>query len=325
MTYTATAGSVAGVITTGIMSTTGIMVGGATALGTGTQDLVSMAASPGMAAAVSMAASPDMAVAARMVVAAEATVEVAAPTVLFSRPSALRCHLSFVKTASNSVGGDPALVRDGGWGENRTRDEPVRLMGNRDDRRDTCSSGGDGRSNATPPRTLSELFLGFLSIGARSFGGVLPAAHHVMVEKRRWLTAADFTETIGLCQVLPGPNIGNASIVLGKRWFGLAGAVVAFLALFALPYLWVLVLALVYTSWAAHALVSAAVTGLGASGAGLFIANGVKLGRPLARKPAAVALIAGCFIALAIARMPLLIVMPVALIVGMLLARKRLL
>jgi hypothetical protein len=108
MTYTAMAGSVAGVTTTGIMSTTGIMVGGATALGTGTQD------------PVSMAASPDMAVAARMVVAAEATVEVAAPTVLFSRPSALRCHLSFAKTASNSVGGDPALVRDGGWEENRT-------------------------------------------------------------------------------------------------------------------------------------------------------------------------------------------------------------
>ena len=40
----------------------------------------------------------------------------------------------------------------------------------------------------TPPRTLWELFLGFLSIGARSFGGVLPAAHSIMVEKRRWLT-----------------------------------------------------------------------------------------------------------------------------------------
>ncbi len=37
-----------------------------------------------------------------------------------------------------------------------------------------------------------------------------------MVEQRHWLTPEDFTETIGLCQVLPGPNIGNASIVLGK-------------------------------------------------------------------------------------------------------------
>src|SRR2546423_14390273 len=128
-----------------------------------------------------------------------------------------------------------------------------------------------------PPRTLTELFLGFLSIGARSFGGVLPWAHYVMVDKRRWLTPADFTETIGLCQVLPGPNIGNASIVLGKRWFGLEGAVVAFLGLFALPYFWVLGLAVLYTHWASHAMVSAVVTGVGAAGAGLFIATAVKL------------------------------------------------
>ena len=180
-------------------------------------------------------------------------------------------------------------------------------------------------NDVAPPRNLAELFTGFLSIGARSFGGVLPAAQHVMVEQRRWLTPADFMETVGLCQALPGPNIGNASVVLGKRWFGLAGAVVAFLGLFALPYLWVLGLALVYTRWAAHPLVSAAVTGVGASGAGLFIASAVKLGRPMASKPAAVALIAGCFIAVAIARVSLLVVMPTALIAGMVLARKRLL
>src|SRR2546426_10282472 len=181
------------------------------------------------------------------------------------------------------------------------------------------------KTNPTPPRTLAELFLGFLSVGARSFGGVLPAAQHVMVEQRRWLTPEDFTETIGLCQALPGPNIGNASVVLGRRWFGLAGAVVAFLGLFALPYLWVLGLALVYTHWAAHPLVSAVVTGVGASGAGLFIASGLKLGRPMAGKPAAVGRVAGCFVAVAIARVSLLVVMPIALTVGIVLARRRLL
>ncbi|HXM80525.1 MAG TPA: chromate transporter [Burkholderiales bacterium] len=177
----------------------------------------------------------------------------------------------------------------------------------------------------TPPRSLGELFLGFLSIGARSFGGVLPWAYQAMVEERRWLTHADFTETIGLCQVLPGPNIGNASIVLGKRWFGLRGAIVAFLGLFALPYFWVLGLALLYTQWADHPLVTAVVTGVGASGAGLFLATAVKLGRPIAGKPAAMVLIAGCFLAIAIARVSLLVVMPVAVALGMFLARKRLL
>src|SRR3954470_15371967 len=106
------------------------------------------------------------------------------------------------------------------------------------------------KMDVTPPQNLRELFTGFLSIGARSFGGVLPWAHRAMVEERRWLTPADFTETIGLCQVLPGPNIGNASIVLGKRWFGLRGAIVAFLGLMGLPYCWGLGLALSYTKWA---------------------------------------------------------------------------
>src|SRR5438093_12868293 len=94
----------------------------------------------------------------------------------------------------------------------------------------------------TPPRNLFELFTGFLAIGARSFGGVMPWAHRTMVEERRWLTQADFAETIGLCQFLPGPNIGNASIVLGKRWFGVAGSIVAFLGLMPLPFISVMAL-----------------------------------------------------------------------------------
>ncbi len=182
----------------------------------------------------------------------------------------------------------------------------------------------------TPPRDLGELFLGFLSIGARSFGGVLPWAYQAMVEERRWLTHADFTETIGLCftetiglcQVLPGPNLGNASIVLGKRWFGLRGAIVAFLGLFALPYVWVLGLALLYADFASNPILHAAVTGVGAAGAGLFIGTAVKLGRPLARRPAALAMIAACFLAVAIGRVSLLIVLPVAAAAGIFLSKR---
>ena len=88
-------------------------------------------------------------------------------------------------------------------------------------------------NDVAPPRNLAELFLGFLSIGARSFGGVMPWAYRVMVEERRWISPADFTETVGLCQFLPGPNIGNTSVVLGKRWFGWRGSIVGFLGLVA--------------------------------------------------------------------------------------------
>jgi chromate transporter len=177
--------------------------------------------------------------------------------------------------------------------------------------------------SVAPPRTLRELFFGFLSIGARSFGGVMPWAHRVMVEERRWMTEADFAETIGLCQFLPGPNIGNASIVLGKRWFGVSGSLVAFLGLFALPFVWVLVLFALYADFAAtNATLRAVVTGVGAAGAGLFIGTAVKLGRVLVRKPAAVALIAACFLAAAVGRVSLFLVLPISLGIALLCARK---
>jgi chromate transporter len=177
-----------------------------------------------------------------------------------------------------------------------------------------------------PPRTLLELFTGFLSIGARSFGGVMPWAHRVMVEERHWMTPADFTETIGLCQFLPGPNIGNASIVLGKRWFGLAGSIVAFLGLFALPFVWVLTLFAFYADFAASSpLLRAAVTGVGAAGAGMFIGTAIKLVKPIAKKPAVLVLVAACFVCIAVARISLMIVLPVALLVSLLAARRGLL
>jgi chromate transporter len=178
-------------------------------------------------------------------------------------------------------------------------------------------------TDVTPPRTLLELFKGFLSIGARSFGGVMPWAHRVMVEERRWMTPEDFTETIGLCQFLPGPNVGNASIVYGKRWFGVLGSLVAFLGLFALPFVWVLTLFVFYADFAATSpLLRAIVTGVGAAGAGMFIGTAIKLGRPIAHKPLALAIIAVCFVCVAVLRVSLIIVLPVALGIALLLARR---
>ena len=177
----------------------------------------------------------------------------------------------------------------------------------------------------TPPRSLTELFLGFLSIGARSFGGVMPWAYRVMVEERRWITAADFTETVGLCQFLPGPNIGNTSVVLGKRWFGWRGSIVGFVGLVAVPFVWVLALAAFYSDYASIPILKAIVIGVGTAGAGLFIGTATKLGRPLARKPAAWVVVMGCFLAVAVGRVSLLAVIPVAAAAAFYLSKKNML
>jgi len=171
---------------------------------------------------------------------------------------------------------------------------------------------------------LWELYWGFLSIGARSFGGVLPWAHRVLVEERRWLAPGDFAEVLALCQFLPGPNIGNLSVLVGRRWFGLAGAITAFLGLMALPFFWVLGLAYLYADFSTVPAVRALVTGVGIAGAGLFIGTACKLGRPMATKPAGLAIIAGCFLAAGLARVSILIVLPAAIALAWFAARRRL-
>jgi chromate transporter len=145
------------------------------------------------------------------------------------------------------------------------------------------------------------------------------------VEERRWLAQADFAEMIALCQFLPGPNVGNLSIVLGRRWFGLAGALTAFAGLMALPLVWVFALAILYADFASNPAVNAVVTGVGIAGGGLFIGTAFKLAKPLAGKPWGIALAVACFGVISLGRVSLFAVLPVAALLGWLAARRGLL
>lgn len=78
-----------------------------------------------------------------------------------------------------------------------------------------------------PPPTCGQLFYGFLVLGLTAFGGALPLARRMVVEKHRWLTGAEFTELLGLCQFLPGGNIINLSVALGMKFRGPRGAFAA--------------------------------------------------------------------------------------------------
>jgi chromate transporter len=82
--------------------------------------------------------------------------------------------------------------------------------------------------------TLRELALLFLRLGCTSFGG--PAAHialmeHEIVERRRWLTPAEFLDLIAAANLIPGPNSTEVAIHVGLRagWAGLIVAGVCFI------------------------------------------------------------------------------------------------
>ena len=48
----------------------------------------------------------------------------------------------------------------------------------------------------------------------------------MLVEEKRWMTAEEFNAQLGLCQFLPGPNVINLAVVVGKRYQGALGAIV---------------------------------------------------------------------------------------------------
>ena len=85
----------------------------------------------------------------------------------------------------------------------------------------------DTGTTAPPAVTLWRFFRLLEDRSARVSGGVLPFARHYLVETSRWMTAEEFNQQLGLCQFLPGPNVVNLAVVVGRRYGGLAGACLA--------------------------------------------------------------------------------------------------
>jgi chromate transporter len=163
----------------------------------------------------------------------------------------------------------------------------------------------------SPRVSIGALFRGFLIVGVSGFGGVMPFAHRMLVERRRWLTERDFTEALSLSQFLPGPNIVNLTVIVGRRFQGTAGAIVATGGLLLLPLVIVLVLATLFAQFAHIDAVRGACNGVSAAASGLILSVALKMARPIRRAPPQVAIAAVTFAAIAIARLPLLWVLAV--------------
>lgn len=140
-------------------------------------------------------------------------------------------------------------------------------------------------SAAAPPTafrpSLSELFLAFAVMSVSGFGGVLPWARRVLVERKRWMTTEEFNETFALSQFLPGPNVINFSVVFGSRFGGVAGAAVALAGLLGPPLIIVMMLAILYERYGDIAALSRILTGVTAAAVGLLIAVVAKMAAPM--------------------------------------------
>lgn len=108
------------------------------------------------------------------------------------------------------------------------------------------------------------VFKAFFSLGLMSFGG--PAAHigyfhQAFVNEKKWLSDAQFSQLLAICQFLPGPASSQLGFAIGLLRGGWAGACAAFIA-FTLPSA-ILLVAFAYSlDWLPTGFVSPLVHGL---------------------------------------------------------------
>jgi chromate transporter len=134
-----------------------------------------------------------------------------------------------------------------------------------------------------PAIALSELFVAFLTISLSGFGGVLAWSRRMVVEERGWMSAEEFNEAYALCQMLPGPNIVNFSVVFGARFRGPIGAAIALLGLLGPPVVIVTIFGIVYARYGQIESVQRVLAGVSAAAAGLIIGTTAKMSEPLFR------------------------------------------
>jgi chromate transporter len=143
------------------------------------------------------------------------------------------------------------------------------------------------------PASKQALFMALTRLTMQGFGGVLPVAQRELVEHQRWLDREQFLEMLSVAQVLPGPNIVNLALMLGDRWFGWRGALVALAGILLAPLLVVLVLAFLAQQTQGVPGIAGALRGMGIVASGLILSTAWRLAGGLRKSALGVPLCAG--------------------------------
>ena len=127
--------------------------------------------------------------------------------------------------------------------------------------------------------STARIFLEFLTIGAISFGGVVPYLRGSLVSKQNWLSDREFVEMLSISQSLPGLNATNMAILVGQKLNGALGAIVAVLGICLPGSLLMFVVGIVYRAHGDHAWATGALKGVAAASVGLILSTVVQLSK----------------------------------------------
>ena len=127
--------------------------------------------------------------------------------------------------------------------------------------------------------SIARIFLEFLTIGATSFGGVVPYLRRSLVSKQAWLSDKEFVEMLSISQSLPGLNATNMAILVGQKLNGALGAIAAVLGICLPGGLLMFIAGAIYRVHGDHAWVTAALKGVAAASVGLVLSTVLQLSR----------------------------------------------
>ncbi|MDB5642425.1 MAG: chromate transporter [Hyphomicrobiales bacterium] len=150
-----------------------------------------------------------------------------------------------------------------------------------------------------------DIFSGFFLVGMFGFGGIAAAMHHVIVERRGWLNDQEYASVLGLGQVLPGANLVNMATIVGDRFCGFVGAVLALAGLIFMPIVILIILATTYDQFATNPDVIAATRAAAAGAVGLMFGTAYKIGKTVVNTRWALFFAILSFVSIGLLRLPL--------------------
>lgn len=171
---------------------------------------------------------------------------------------------------------------------------------------------------------LWQAFLTWCRVAMLSFGGPagqIAVMHRILLEEKKWLREEDFLHALSYCMLLPGPEAQQLATYIGWRMHGLRGGLMAG-TLFILPgFVAILILSVLYVNFQGTALLLVFFAGMKPAVVAIVIDAVLRIGRRVLKNRLDKLVAALSFISLFAFDLPFPLVIAVAGLIGVLLAR----
>ena len=171
-------------------------------------------------------------------------------------------------------------------------------------------------------RNVWQLFLATFQLSAFTFGGgyvIVPLMKKQFVEKLGWIDEREMLDYVAIAQSSPGALAVNAALLVGYRLFGVWGALVAMLATVAPPLLLLSAIAYGYSAFIHNVLLQNIMQGMAAGVCAMILDVVLDMASAIfrQRKVYPVALMILAFLAVAVFRVNVVLVIIFCAVLGL--------